>query len=73
MDYIDKLTAIRQDRDIEQKQIAQILNCQQSTISKYEKRRAKYKIEDIIKLCLFYGISSDYILGLPKGLEYPER
>lgn len=73
MDYVDKLKELREDKDIEQKTIARILNCQQSAVSKYEKRRNKYKIEDIIKLCLFYNVSADYILGLPKGLPYPDR
>ena len=72
-DYVEKLTELREDRDIDQHQIAQILNVQQSAISKYEKRRAKYKIEDIIKLCLFYNISADWLLGLPDGLPYPKR
>ena len=73
MDYIDRLTELRVDRDIDQKEIAEILECQQSAISKYELRRSRYKVEDIIKLCEFYGVSADYILGLPKGLKYPER
>ena len=73
MDYVDRLTALRVDKDIDQQIIAELLNCQQSAISKYEKRRAKYKIEDIILLCKFYGVSADYILGLPKGLKHPER
>ncbi len=73
MDYIDRLTELRIDKDIDQKEIAKLLDCQQSAISKYEQRRNKYKIEDLIKLCMFYGVSADYILGLPKGLNYPER
>lgn len=73
MDYIDRLTELREDNDIEQSEIARVLNCQQSAVSKYETRRNKYKIEDLIKLCEFYGVSADYILGLPKGMKYPER
>ncbi len=73
MDYIDRLTELRTDRDLEQTDIAKILNCQQSAISKYEQRRNRYKVEDIIRLCEFYGVSADYILGLPKELKYPER
>lgn len=73
MDYIDRLTALREDKDLEQREIAAILNCQQSAISKYEQRKAKYKIDDLIKLCLYYGVSADYVLGLPKGMKYPER
>ena len=73
MDYVDRLTALRQDRDIGQKEIAGVLGCQQSAISKYETRRAKYSVEDIISLCRFYHVSADYVLGLPSDLPYPER
>lgn len=73
MDYVDRLTALREDNDKSQLEIAKLLNCQQSAVSKYEQRRSKYKIEDLIKLCLFYGVSADYVLGLPKDLDYPER
>ena len=73
MDYVDRLTQLRQDRDISQKEIAKILNCQQSAISKYELRRADYKISDIIKLCNYYNVSADYILGLSDNMPYPAR
>lgn len=73
MDYIDRITELRIDNDIEQETIAKILNCQQSAISKYETRRLKYKVEDIIKICEFYDVSADYILGLPQGKKYPKR
>ena len=73
MDYVDKLTALRVDRDVSQQTIADLLGCQQSAISKFEKRRARYTIEDLIKLCEFYHVSADYILNLPRDLPYPER
>lgn len=73
MDHVDRLTALRVDRDVGQKEIAALLGCTQSTVSKYEKRRAQYDIADIIRLCRFYKVSADYVLGLPKGLKYPER
>ncbi|MDE6751748.1 MAG: helix-turn-helix domain-containing protein [Eubacterium sp.] len=73
MDYIDRLTEIRNDRDIKQSTIAEILGVKQSAVSKYEKRRTQYTVDDIIKLCNFYKISADYILGLPENLEFPKR
>lgn len=73
MDYIDRLTALRVDCDVSQKIIADLLGCQQSAVSKYETRKVPYKIEDIIKLCRFYNVSADYILGLPENLLYPKR
>lgn len=73
MDYIDRLTALRLDHDITQQTIADLLGCKQSAVSKYEKRRAEYRVEDIIRLCGFYKVSADYVLGLPEKLFYPKR
>lgn len=64
MDYIDRLISLREDNDIEQKELAELLGITQSAYSKYEKRRCKMSIEDLIKLCKFYNVSSDYVLGL---------
>lgn len=72
-DYIDRLTALRQDRDIGQKVVAKVLGCTQSTVSKYELRESRYDIEDLIKLCKFYNVSADYVLGLPRDMDFPER
>lgn len=73
LDYIDRLNALRIDHDINQKEIAKLLGCRQSAISKYETRKVPYRIEDIVKLCKFYNVSSDYVLGLPADMPYPNR
>lgn len=70
MDYVEKLTELRIDNDIDQSEIAELLGVKQSAISKYEKRRAQYKIDDLIKLCKYYNVSADYILGFTK--EYKQ-
>ena len=41
MDYIDRITSLREDNDYKQKDIAEILGIKQSAYSKYEKRRTK--------------------------------
>ena len=64
MDYIDRLISLREDNDIEQKELAELLGITQSAYSKYEKRRCKMSIEDLIKLCKYYNVSADHILGL---------
>jgi len=58
-DYIDRLTALRQDRDVGQKVIARVLGFTQSTVSKYELRQSRYDINDLIALCKFYNVSAD--------------
>ena len=73
MDFIDRLTELRMDRDISQKDIANLLGCQQSAVSKYERRKVPYRVEDVITLCKFYEVSADYVLGLPKDLTWPRE
>lgn len=66
MDYIDRLTAERIDRDLSQKQIAAVLNKSQQGYDHIEKRRAKLTIEDFMKLCEFYNVVPEYFLGYKK-------
>lgn len=66
MDYVDRIKALREDHDLTQKDIATILNKSQQGYAHLENRKAKFTVEDIIKLCLFFNVSSDYILGIPK-------
>ncbi len=63
---------LREDKDLRQQDIADILNITQQQYSKIEKGISDIKTDQLIKLSLFYNVSSDYILGLPK-LPYPDR
>lgn len=65
MDYVDRLNQLREDYDVKQSQIADLLGCKQSAVSKYETQKVTYRVEDVAKLCKFYNVSADYILGLP--------
>lgn len=73
MEYYEKFRAEREDRDIPQKQIAALINVGQSYYSKQERGEKPFQIEQITKLCEFYQVSADYILGLPKGLSWPRE
>lgn len=64
MDYLDKLTALRIDHDLSQKEVGKIIDKSQQGYDHIEKRRAKLAIEDFKKLCEFYNISADDLLDL---------
>ncbi len=68
-----RLKELREDRDLTQQQIADILNCKQNTYQQYESEKRQIPMSAVKKLCLFYKVSADYILELPKGLKYPDR
>lgn len=71
--HLEKLKTLREDNDLTQTQIAKILYVYQTTYSQYELGKRALPIEHLKTLCEYYGVSSDYILGLQKGLNCPER
>ena len=73
MSYVNRLKELREDRDLSQAQVGKLLNKSQQGYAHLENGNARFSIDDLIKLCEFYGVSSDYILGLPKNLDYPDR
>ena len=64
MQYYKRIKEIREDRDIKQKEIAEILQTDQSYYSKYERGLHPMTADQIIILCKFYNLSADYLLGI---------
>lgn len=63
-DYRTRLRNIREDRDLTQADIGRLLNKSQQGYNHIETGRAELKIEDLVKLCKFYNLSADYMIGL---------
>lgn len=64
MNYRTRIKNVREDRDLTQREVGKILNKSQQGYSHIEEGRAELKIDDLIKLCRFYKLSSDYLIGL---------
>lgn len=64
---------LREDNDKKQAEIAKLLGIDQSYYSKYERGIRPFTAEQIRTLALYFQVSADYILGIPKGLKYPQR
>lgn len=67
-----RIRELREITETKQETIAKLLRIQQSYYSKQERGLKPFKIEQIRTLCLYYNISADYLLDLPKGLRYPK-
>ena len=63
-DYRERLRNVREDNDLTQAELGKLLNKSQQGYNHIETGRAELKIEDLIKLCKFYNLSADYIIGL---------
>ena len=55
---------LREDADLTQHQMAQLLNISQTTYSRYESGKLDIPSLSLIKLASFYKTSVDYLLGL---------
>ncbi|MBO5231390.1 MAG: helix-turn-helix transcriptional regulator [Clostridia bacterium] len=69
MDYIDRIRALREDHDITQKAVADILGTSQTMYARYERGANELPIRHLITLCKFYDVSADYILGFTNKIE----
>ncbi len=58
-----RLRDLREDRDLKQRQIAELLSVGQTTYSRYESGELDIPSAALIKLADFYNVSVDYILG----------
>ena len=71
MQISERIKQMREDRDLTQAEIATILGTTQQQIYKYEKGIQEMTVGRLRSLCEFYGVSADYVLGLPEGLRWP--
>ena len=59
-----RIKELREDNDIKQKKIAELLGIQQNSYSQIENEKNTIQIDHLIKLAKFYNTSTDYLLGL---------
>ena len=64
MDYRTRLRGLREDADLKQREVARVINKSQQGYSHIEEGRAELKIEDLVKLCKFFDVSADYMVGM---------
>jgi len=62
--FEQRLKELRKEKDLTQKQLAEILQTTDDSIFSWEKGRSQPSIEMIRKLSKFFGVSTDYLLGL---------
>lgn len=63
-DYRTRLRNVREDHDLTQAEVGRILDKSQQGYNHIEAGRAELKIDDLIRLCQYYDLSADYLIGL---------
>ncbi|MGM9522930.1 MAG: helix-turn-helix domain-containing protein [Faecousia sp.] len=62
--YVKNIRDLREDADLTQTQVAEILGTSQTMYARYERGASELPIRHLISLCRLYHVSADDILGL---------
>lgn len=78
MTFTEKLRGLREDNDLTQTQVAEVLGTSQTMYARYERGANEMPIHHLITLCKYYNVSADYLLDtapskLRKQKKKPER
>ena len=60
--FTDKLRGLREDNDLTQQQIANVLGTSQTMYARYERGANEMPMRHFVALCKFYNVSADYFL-----------
>lgn len=62
--YTARIRNIREDHDYTQKYVAYVLGIRQTVYARYERGIHDLPVRHLLALSKFYGVSTDYLLGL---------
>lgn len=72
--YQNRIRDLREDSDLTQKDVADILHCSQVCYSNYENGKRDIPTEVLITLADFYKTSTDFLLGrTTEKKPYPRK
>ena len=71
MSYYQNLCDTIEDSDSRIKELAAAIGVSPKQVSRWIKGSREMGIDKLKKICEYYQVSADYILGLPKGLAWP--
>ena len=58
-----RIRDMREDKDLTQQAVADMLNCDRSLYSRYERQEREVPLWVVNKLAEYYGTSVDYLIG----------
>ena len=73
MYYNERLLFLRESKELTQEEISNAIGIKRQQYRRYEAGINLLPITHLKTLCEVYGVSADYILGLPEDLKYPKR
>ena len=69
MNVLRRIRELREDNDLSQKKIAELLNIGQKTYSDYEIGKTRIPLESVIILAKYYNVDMNYICGITNEIK----
>lgn len=60
--FLEKIRGLREDNDLTQTQVAEVLGTSQTMYARYERGANEMPLHHLTTLCKFYNVSADYLL-----------
>lgn len=71
MEIYQRINDLIEDGNIQVQELSEKLGVTRQQIGRWRKGTSEPGAYKIKELCKTYGVSADYILGLPRGLDWP--
>lgn len=71
--FIEKLKGLREDNDLTQTQIAEVLGTSQTMYARYERGANEMPIHHLVSLCKFYNVSADFLLDTTPDPKHKQK
>ena len=69
LSFGDKVRNLREDANLNQTALGKAIGITQRKLSYIECNKVEPSLQDIVALCRYFKVSSDYLLGLSKDMR----
>ena len=73
MPFTERLKELRKERNLTQDELGDAVGLQRVNISHYEKGNRWPQVEGLIALAQYFGVTTDYLLGISDYRNYPKQ
>ena len=73
MTFGEKIKKLRESKDITQEDLAKLLTVDRSTVGKWENDSSKPDYEKLLKIAVYFNVSTDFLLGAIDKAQQDER
>jgi transcriptional regulator with XRE-family HTH domain len=71
--YLEKIRGLREDNDLTQVQVAEVLGTSQTMYARYERGANELPVRHLIALCKLYNVSADYLLDTTPDIKRRQK